>query len=131
MNHESSPGPQPGPPNLTWAAVMHLVWVMVASMLMAAHFLRFMVLPLAGLTMLLPFLLFFRRTWAVRVQQVWLTVGTLMWLGTTRHLVLDRQAHGQPFLRLALILGAVALFSAGAVTVLELRPLRMFLRRRA
>jgi hypothetical protein len=108
---------------------MHLVWVLVAALLMAAHFLRFMVLPLALLTLLLPFLLFFRRAWAVRVQQLWLVLGTLMWVGATRRLVLERLAHGEPYLRLALILGALALFSAGAVTVLELRPLRRLLRR--
>lgn len=121
--------PAPESPDLTYAAVMHLVWVLVASLLMAAHFLRFMVLHLSLLTVLLPFLLFFRRGWAVRVEQVWLSIGTLMWVGSARHVILDRQAHGQPFLRVALILGAVTLFSAGAVTVLEVGPLRRLLRR--
>lgn len=118
--------PSPAPAGRAWP---WLVLVVFSVLVMAAHFLRFMVMPLALFTLLLPLLLFFRRTWAVRAVQVWLALGTVMWGFTTRSLVLDRLRKGEPWLRLALIMGTVTLLAFLAVLAFETRAMRRLLRR--
>ena len=61
-----------------------------------------------------PLLLAFGRRWAVLVLAMLLSGGALVWLHTTWRLVMVRVALGEPWLRLAVILGAVALLTAGA-----------------
>lgn len=102
--------------------------VVLALVVMAAHFLRFMVLPLVGLTLLLPLLLVFRQTWTVRVVQAWLVLGVALWAGTTRTLIQQRQESGQPYLRLSIILGAVSAFTLVAALLLETPRLKRALR---
>jgi hypothetical protein len=73
-------------------------------------------------------LLLVRQTWAVRVVQVWLLLGAAMWTGTTRTLVLQRQEHGEPYLRLSIILGAVTAFTLLAALLFETQRLKRALR---
>ena len=118
------PTPQPSAAR----TALLLAPVVLASLVMAAHFLRFMVLPLVAVAVLLPLLLVFRRLWAVRIVQAWLCAGVVMWAVTTSSLVEQRRLEGQPHLRLALILGGVALVTLGAVLLLETPRLRRALR---
>lgn len=129
------PEAQPSPPVAPGAAPPGRAWpwllpVVLSVLVMAAHFVRFMVVWLALVTLLLPLLLFFRRTWAVRVVQLWLLLGTVMWAFTTRRMALERQLRHEPFLRLALIMATVTAVSLVAVLAFESRPLRALLRRR-
>ena len=48
------------------------------------------------------------RAWAARVLQAALVLGVLEWLRTLTVLAVQRQHAGLPWLRMALILGAVA-----------------------
>lgn len=96
----------------------------LAALVLAAHFYRAGDLWLALAAGALVALLGVPRRWAARLVQAGLLAGTLEWLRTAAGLVAARQAMGQPFLRLALILGAVALFTALAATVFRARPLR-------
>jgi hypothetical protein len=96
----------------------------LAALLLAAHFYRAADLVLALAAGALVALLFVRRRWAARLVQIGLVAGSIEWLRTAAGLIATRQALGQPFLRLALILGAVALFTALAAAVFRTRPLR-------
>lgn len=85
----------------------------LALLLLAAHFLRAALFPLAALSLGSIALLFVRRRWARRVLRVALLVGALEWLRAAWTLASHRAASGQPYFRMLVILGAVA-----AVTLL-------------
>lgn len=101
-----------------------LLPVILSAMLLAAHFLRDGALPLTALSLLLPFLLLIRRAWAARLVQIALAAGTVIWWQTLVDFVAMRQAFGQPWTRLAVILGAVAALTLGSALVFYLPALR-------
>lgn len=107
---------------------MTRLWLTLPSLalaLLGAHFYRAgQWLGVAGCALLfvLPWLL--TRPWVARLVQVALAAGALEWLWTAFTLVQARQALGQPWLRLALILGTVALLTASAALVFRRRALR-------
>lgn len=101
-----------------------LVLPALALVLLAAHLLHAGWLPLAALALLLVGLLAVRRPWAARAVQVVLAVATLEWVVTAVGLAQVRIHRGGPYLRLVLILGAVALFTALAAAAFQHPALR-------
>ena len=104
--------------------VLQLLPAVLAALVLAAHFLRaghslFMLASLG-----LVGLMFVRRPWAVRVIQVTLLLGTFEWLRTLVLLVTFRRQAGQPFTRLAVILGCVAAVTAASALLFRTRALR-------
>ena len=96
----------------------------LAALVLAAHFYRAGNLVMAGLAAALVALLFVPRSWAARTIQVCLVLGAVEWVLALVHLVGIRQAAGQPFMRLAAILGAVALVTAISALVFRRTDLR-------
>jgi hypothetical protein len=96
----------------------------LSALVLAAHFLRAgnSALLLASLSLIA--LMFVRRAWAARAIQVGLLLGTLEWLRTLLFLVAVRKQAGEPFVRLAVILGAVAAVTGASALVLQTRALR-------
>jgi hypothetical protein len=90
---------------------LSIAGAVVSLLVLAAHFLRggHPVLTLALL--LAPLLLAGRRPWALGTLQVVLALGTLEWLRTLVILAAERLRNGEPLLRMALILAAVAAVS--------------------
>jgi hypothetical protein len=88
--------------------------VVLAALLLGAHFLRAGSLVLAAASVLAPLLLLVRSAVAARALQVALALGCVEWLSTLASLVDSRRASGQPVVRLAAILGGVALVTAAA-----------------
>jgi hypothetical protein len=106
---------------------MIIAWLLppaLAALVLAAHFYRAGNLVLAGLAVVLVALLFVPRAWAARTVQVGLAAGALEWLLTLYRLIDARQVTGQPYARLAAILGAVALLSALSTLVFRSADLR-------
>lgn len=101
-----------------------------SALLLAAHFLRASEYGLVALCLAFPFLLFIRRLWVVRVIQVFLLVGSAVWVATAVNLVKMRQELGQPWVRSAVILGCVALFTAASALVFRSRRLRQIYKAR-
>jgi len=97
----------------------------LALLLLAAHFYRAGMLPVAMLCIALIGLLAVPRAWAARSVQIALAAGTLEWLRTLAALVGERTEAGQPYLRLVAILLVVALFTVGAALVFRAYPLRV------
>lgn len=91
----------------------------LSLLLLAAHFFRLGLAPLTALCVALTGLLFLRRPIAARVLQVVLAIGALEWLRTAWSLASARQAAGQPYARLLLILAVVACVTAAAVLLLR------------
>jgi hypothetical protein len=73
-------------------------------------------------------LLFVRRPWAARAVQVALVLGAIEWVRWTFVLVNTRQEVGAPYLRLALILGGVALLTALCALLIQTPRLRAYFR---
>jgi hypothetical protein len=93
----------------------------LALLVLGAHFFRAGLAPLAGACVALLALLFVRTTWAARTLQAALALGTLEWLRTAWGFASARAAQGQPYTRLLLILGSVALFTVLAALALRSR----------
>lgn len=96
----------------------------LACWLLAAHFYRAGLLPLAAAAALLPLLLLATRPWAARLMQVALALGAVEWLRTLAAFAAVRIGMGQPYLRLTAILVAVALFTAACALVFRHPRLR-------
>ncbi len=95
-----------------------------SALLLGAHFYRAGLIPLVVLSLLFPLLLFFRRTWAVRVVQFILVLGAVEWVRTLFIFVAERRAIGQPWGRLALILGMVAVYTGCSALIFYSPPIR-------
>lgn len=91
--------------------LLALLPVILSALVLAAHFFRAgnvagAVLSIGGLALLLV-----PRPWAARVVQVGLVIGAAEWVHTLFVFTEQRRAMGEPWARLAVILGTVALFT--------------------
>jgi hypothetical protein len=109
---------------LSMKPVARLILPFLALALLAAHFYRADWMLPAGLSGALTLLLAVPRPWAARTLQVALLLGALEWLRTLAAFAAMRVAVGQPYLRLALILGAVAAFTLLAAWIFQHRSLK-------
>jgi hypothetical protein len=105
-------------------AVGLLTPVLLAHLLLAAHFLRAGSLLLLAATLVVAGLLAHRGRWTARLNQLWLLSGSGVWAITLMRLWQARIAAGAPAVRMAVILGAVALFTALAAGLFETGRLR-------
>ncbi|MGD8358689.1 MAG: hypothetical protein PVJ33_16845 [Lysobacterales bacterium] len=103
---------------------IRLLPVILSFLLLAAHFYRAGQVALSVLCVLLPFLLFLRRSWIPMLFQTLLVLGALEWLRALYGFVQMRLAFGEPWTRLAVILVAVALFTAVSGLVFRSSGLR-------
>ena len=96
-----------------------MIWrfglLLAAYLPLAAHFLRDGNWAVAAPIALLPLLALTRKTAIIRILQAGLVAGAfLVWLPTAYEIGQMRIATGQPWLRMALIMSAVMLFSLAA-----------------
>ena len=92
--------------------ILVYVPIVLSLVVLGAHFMRDgNSLVVFGLLILIA-LLFVRRPWVARLVQAALVLGALEWAHTTYVLVQMRAAQGQPFTRMLVILGIVALVTA-------------------
>ncbi len=104
--------------------VVRLIPVFVSSVLMAAHFSRSGPLILAVVSLGFPLILLVPRPWVARVVQLALFLGALEWVRATVAIALRRQSAGEPWTRMAVILGSVALVTALSALVFRMKALR-------
>ncbi len=108
-----------------------LLPVILSILVLAAHFLRdgnyFAVL---GLLALVP-LLAVRRRWVAGVARCTLWLGTGVWLYSILRFTSERLRLGEPWIRMAVILGGVALFTALSSIVFSSPRLRAWFARGA
>lgn len=100
----------------------------LALLLLAAHLVHAGLMPLAALAILLVGLLAVPRPWASWTLQLVLVVAVFEWILTAMGLAQARLRHDQPYLRLAVILGSVALFTALAALAFRHPVLRAYFR---
>jgi len=107
---------------------LKLIPVFLSFLLLAAHFYRAGLIPLAILCLAALLLLFVRKSWIPRLFQILLLAGALEWLRALYFFAAMRIAWDQPWTRLALILGTVALLTAFSGLAFNNRGLRNFYR---
>lgn len=103
---------------------LRLLPTVLALVLLAAHFYRAGMVVLAVSACLLPLALLLKRPWIPRLFQVVLVLAALEWCRTLYLIAQMRIAFDMPWTRMALILGAVAAFTAFAALLFETRGLR-------
>jgi len=119
------------PPTLFEAGAMNflrLLPVILSFLLLAAHFYRSGQLVVTALCLAMLLLLFLKKSWIPRLFQVVLLLGALEWLRSLYFLAAMRIAWDQPWTRLAVILGAVAIFTAISGLVFQSRALKAMYR---
>jgi hypothetical protein len=90
---------------------LRLIPVILSLLLLGAHFYRAGLPVLSGFCAGALLLLFMRSSWIPRLFQLLLVLGALEWLRALYFFAAMRIAFGEPWARLAMILGGVALFT--------------------
>lgn len=104
--------------------VWPLLAPVLALLLLAAHFYRAAAWPWLLVTLAFLPLMALRRSWVPRLLQLALLAGAAEWAWTATMLAQQRLALGQPWLRMALILGTVALLTLAAALVFRLATVK-------
>jgi hypothetical protein len=94
-------------------------------LLIAAHFLRSGFFILAGVSLAVPLLLFMPKRLPAHIVQFCLIATSLEWCRTLYAIAQQRLASGMPWARLAVILGAVAVFTGVSACVFYMQPLKL------
>ncbi|MEZ4648053.1 MAG: hypothetical protein R3E97_04560 [Candidatus Eisenbacteria bacterium] len=89
--------------------ILQLLPAVLSLLVLGAHFYRAGDLLLVAPLPILLALLFVRRSWAARIVQGALVLGTFEWVRTLVILANYRAGVGLPYVRLVAILGVVAL----------------------
>jgi hypothetical protein len=104
--------------------LIRVIPLILASLLLAAHFLRDESLMLTFMCGMVPLLLLIKKRWSWLAVQLLTYAGAAVWLYTTITLVQERIYWGIPWSRLAMILGGVALFTSWAGYLLNAAPVK-------
>ncbi len=91
---------------------------------MSAHFLRDQNYPLVLISLLIPFLLLIKKRWVLYVIQTLAVAGTGVWINTIVVIAQYRIHESTPWVRMAVILGAVALFTLCSGLLLNLKKVK-------
>jgi len=100
-------------------AFLLLVPAVLSVLIFCAHLFRAGALLFVPLVLLTLPLLFVRSGWVARLFQFLLLFIAVEWVLTTAFIANARQEAGLPWIRMAIILGCVALFAVGAAALFE------------
>ena len=90
---------------------LRLLPVMISFLLLAAHFMRAGQTIITAVILLILLLLFVKKYWVPWVMQIVLVFGAIEWIRTLVFVAQMRIEFDEPWTRMAIILGAVALFT--------------------
>jgi hypothetical protein len=110
-----------------WVAL--LIPTVLSFLLLGAHFLRYGSVTLLVVSLLIPLTLLIRHRWVARATQAVLLIAALEWVRTAWLLAEDRLAKDEPWTRMTVILGGVALWAVVSALLFETPPLRRRYRR--
>ena len=103
---------------------MKILPIILCSLLMAAHLGRANMFVLQYVSLAIPFFLFWKNKISARIIQVLLTVYGLEWFRTTIYYVRIRIENGEGWVRLAIILGLVALINFASILVFRTKSMK-------
>lgn len=105
---------------------VRLLPVIFSALLLAAHFSRAGNNGLVMLCLVAPFVLISRRKFILYIISGLLVIGSIVWISTLVSLVQIRIPAGIPSLRMAIILGVVALLTALSAMILKNKKLHAY-----
>jgi hypothetical protein len=103
---------------------LRLTPIFICALLLAAHFSRADNLPMLVFSLAAPAILLLRRPWVARAVQIALVLGALEWVRTLVIIAGRRQEAGEPWTRMAIILGTVALVTVLSALVFRAKGLK-------
>ena len=104
--------------------IARITLYVIVTLLIAAHFLRMGNIIAVALCLAAPLLFLVRQRWSLLLLQ-WLTyVAAVVWLATAWQIVAPRWSSGEPWLRAAAILVAVAAINVLAGGLLRSRTMQ-------
>lgn len=95
--------------------ILRLLPAILSLVVLGAHFLRLGNLVVVALLIACIGLLWVRRPWAAYSVQTILAMGIVVWVLTGYGIALVRIQNGEPWIRMAVILGAVAAMALYAI----------------
>lgn len=103
---------------------LRLFPAILSMLVLGAHFFRGGNLVVVAVVVALLLLLLLKKPWVAYAYQALLVVGAVEWLRTLVEIMRRRQAMGEPWTRMAIILGVVAVITAASALVFRSRALR-------
>jgi hypothetical protein len=103
---------------------LRLFPAILSMIVLGAHFFRGGNLFVVAVVIAMLFLLLLKKPWVAWLFQLILVVGAAEWVRTLLEILHRRQAMGEPWKRMAIILGAVAVITAASALVFRMRALR-------
>ncbi len=91
--------------------LLRTIMIIIASLMLGAHFMRDSHLLLTLVCILTPFILLIKERWSLIVLQALMYIGGCVWISTLIGIAQRRILSGEPWSRMAYILGAIALFT--------------------
>lgn len=104
--------------------VIRLFPVIFSFILLGAHFSRQDFPTLSILCFLIPLLLFIKRTWVIKLTQIFLVLGSIEWIRSIFYYINQRQELGESYIRLVIIIGIIALFTGLSALVFKNQSLK-------
>jgi len=98
--------------------------VILSTLVLGAHFYRSGNPAIVALLALLPLILFVKKPWVPGFYAGVLLLGAAEWVRTLMEIADMRQVQGAPWMRMAIILGGVALVTACSALVFASRSMR-------
>lgn len=95
------------------------VFIILSFLLSAAHFFRMGWLVISLVNFALPFFLFVKKSYSARLLQLFLLLISAEWFRTLYLSVSYRLETGLPWIRLAIILSIVALFTIATALLIQ------------
>jgi hypothetical protein len=99
--------------------IIRLFPVIFSFLILSAHFSRIDILIFSILCLLLPLVLIIKKSWVVKLVQTLLVLGSFEWIRSIFNYVIERQSIGEPYIKLVIILGLVAVFTGLSTLVFK------------
>jgi hypothetical protein len=96
----------------------------LSAILLAAHFMRDGHALLLLVCLGMPLLLISPTKTRIRIYQFFLVVGALVWASTAVGIAAERLASGRPWMRMAVIIGVVTLWTLWSAWLFETKRMR-------
>lgn len=91
--------------------IFRIVLIILSYILLGAHFLREGEMLLAAFCLVFPLLLLIKKKWSLLVVQIFIYGGVLVWIQTLLLLINERMTFDLPWIKMAIILGGVIIFT--------------------
>lgn len=109
--------------------IVNIGIVILCFVLLAAHFFRYGWVLLAVTSLVFPFFLLIRKPWVAIIIQLALLLGAIEWGRTLMITVQYRMDYDMPWIRMAVIIGAIVLINIYTAVVMQSSSLKKMFNR--